>query len=1155
MSPKAYIEKVVVEGFKSYGPKRREIPLGEGFVAVVGPNGSGKSNIGDAISFALGLASSKVLRAKNLSYLIWSKGNKRADHALVEVHFRNEGAFPVDEEVIVFSRKVFPNGRTVFKINGKTVKERDVRDLLTRAGITENAYNVVLQGDIIHFLKMTPLQRRKLIEEIAGIGEFDEKKEKALLELGEVELKLKELKLVLEELKKQLSTLEEDARKLRLYRELKEREKLLEAWLTLKLLEEVERKKTAVGERLALLDGELNRLETQKRRLSNLLAEVEGKLLEVEELLAPHRERTGKLEAQREFLERRLSELAKEVEKLRSRLEELPALRLRLEEKVKRAEARREELLNQKEELERRLEEERRKLAEVDGKISSLEGKLGDAAARLGRVEQELKKLRKERKEKEERLRALLRELDSLDAKVEKTEENLKELEEQKRELLASFVGKAAYEREKLEKLVEEKTKEVNALREKLQKLDERLEEVRRRREELLREVARLEAESAARENEVVAFLKRAVSGVYGTVAELIRVRDEEFLTAVEVAGGNRLRYVVVEDETVAKECIDLLKKHDLGRLTFIPLNRVRVPRVDFLPRTRGVIDFVYRLLDYDPAVEKAVLFVFGDTVLVEDYEAARRLGIGVYRMVTLEGELFEKGGTITGGRFKPSDLLKGSMVRQKLAELRSELEELQRKEQKLKKDYERTKEKLWSEEGALNYAKRKLKELEEGHASAAQRLKRIEEKIQKGLEYLEYLKQQVKEKEAEVDRLQEELTLLEERETELARQKENLLELISQSGLEDLRRERERVLADFEKLRSQLSELERLLTAVERELEDLGREEEELTRLGQRLEAELLKKEEEEKELLRKLEELKAEFHRLGERISALLAEREKLRGELENLRRELALLEAKIDKVKSEREKLVAELARLEQEEKTLKERLGEGIAEPPPQKGLSELRRELKKVGEELKRLGSVNFRAEEELEEVRKRYSEIDEKYKTLLREKRALTEFISEIESKKTKIFLETFEAINRNFKEIFSFLSPGGRAHMELEKPHDPLSGGINMFVKPRGKEVKYLEAMSGGEKTLAALSLIFALQRYRPAPFYYFDEVDAHLDEANAVRVGELIKKYSKEAQFIVVTLRESVAYLADRLVGVTSKGGISEVYLLDPSLLEAAG
>jgi len=1149
--PKAYITKVVVEGFKSYGRKRKEIPLGEGFIAIVGPNGSGKSNIGDAISFALGLASSKVLRAKNLSYLIWSKGDKRADYALVEVHFKNGGAFPIEEEEIVFSRKVFSNGRSVFKINGKPVKERDVKELLTRVGITENTYNVVLQGDIIHFLKMTPIQRRKLIEEIAGIGEFDEKKQKALEELGELEVKLKELKLILDELRERLKVLERDKKALLEYRELSRKREEIKRKIAAKEYHRYRKGYLALREELERKEQELERNKKEKEELLKKLSQVEANLEEVESLLEPYREKLGKFQTQEEYL-------IKEIETLNGNLTDLLNQKGELQKRLEYLKRKLSETLQRKGEVEGKLQtlKEKQKpleekLKELDIELSKLEEELRSAIKGLEESEKKLKTLREEEDKKEKILRVLLREIDTLEGKITQTEENLKNLKGQKGELLRGILGNFTNEKQKWEKLIEEKEKGYNLFRERLGQIDRKLKAVREKREELSRELLKLEAKLQLSENGAVEFLKRNVKGVYGTVAELIRVGEEKYLTAVEIAGGNRLRHVVVENEETAKRCIGLLKEHNLGRITFIPINRIRATSPTFLPRVRGVIDFVYRLVDFDPHFEKAVLYVFGDTILVEDFEAAKRLGIGTYRMVTLEGELFEKGGTITGGTVKNQNLLREGFLKSRIEELRQEVTYLEKREEKLLREREKLKEKLWEEEGTINYARRKLRELENEQTNALERLKKLEERIAKGEEYLKFLKKELKEKDEKAETLQEEIVSLREEIERVNSKREEYLKTVSQSGLEDIKTRRNGLLKEISTLKGEIQRLEKTLIALQKEEENLkgkiGEIQKTIEEKGQEIEKTKLLIEEKKQ----KLGKVREEFKKTGENISKLIERRELLKGERDRLKGDLALLEAKGEKLSREREKLLMELTRLKENMENLLNSLGGKPLEEPKEE-TSLLKKLLTEIENRLSALGNVNFRAEEEYGEVFKRFREYGEKYQTLEREKKALIEFIGEIEKKKERIFKATFNAINKNFKEIFAFLSPGGKAYMEIEKPHDIFSGGLNMFVKPRGKEVKYLEAMSGGEKTLAALSLIFALQRYKPAPFYYFDEVDAHLDEVNAVRVGELIKEYSKRAQFIVVTLRESVAYLADKLIGVTSRGGVSEVYPFDPSKLE---
>ncbi|RMH07772.1 MAG: chromosome segregation protein SMC, partial [Aquificota bacterium] len=297
----AWIEKIVVEGFKSYGKERVEIPLGRGFLAIVGPNGAGKSNIGDALSFALGLATARTLRAKNLTHLIYSRNSDKAEYAYVEVHFKNHNLFPLEEEDIVISRKVYKDGRSVFRINGTVVRERELSDFLSRAGIYESAYNVVLQGDIVRFIKMTPVERRKLIEDIAGIGEYEEKKQKALADLGEVELKIRELRLLMDEMEVQMERLKEEALRLKRYRELEEMRRQTEIKIAMRQLKDMERQKLSIEEeesqKLAQLK-ELERVIDEKEQEFRL---VEEDLNRLKEELLPFREKVGRISQSVEY--------------------------------------------------------------------------------------------------------------------------------------------------------------------------------------------------------------------------------------------------------------------------------------------------------------------------------------------------------------------------------------------------------------------------------------------------------------------------------------------------------------------------------------------------------------------------------------------------------------------------------------------------------------------------------------------------------------------------------------------------------------------------------------------------------------------------------------------------------------------------------------
>lgn len=1150
MEGKAYIEKLVMEGFKSYGTKKREIPIGEGFIAVVGPNGAGKSNIGDAISFALGLSSAKALRAKNLSYLIFSKNGQKAQYAYVEVHFKNLGAFPISDENVVISRKVTKEGRSVFKINGVNVREKDLKDFLAKAGIYENAYNVVYQGDIVKFLKMTPLERRRIIEEVAGIGEYERKKEKALNDLAEVELKIKEIDLILEEIKTQLERLKEEKENLHRYKELKRKKMEAEAKLLVKEKNKLLSEKKQIENELYNFNEKLKKILDILEQNENILKYKEKSLREINEKIIPYKEKIGKLIADFENLERSIKDKEKELLSSEKRMKNIETL---IENLKKDSHGLEREIENLKEEYgkEKKFYEELKYLEEQKLKdLEREEEKLKITFDEVKKLEEEKEFLNKKLSELLNKKRDLEIELRELRIKIEKTYNDIENLKKEKEEKL-----KAIDERKKevlrLQEIKKKEEAEFKKLNEELRIYEKRLKEVRQKLEEVLKEKGAIEKEVGNVPKIVEVF--KEIRGVYGTVSDLIKVKNYEHITAIEVAGGGRLRYIVVENENVAKECIDLAKKLNLGRFSFIPLNRIGVESKPLrYPRIKGAIDFAVNLIEYKPIFESVVRFIFGDTLIVEDFDSAKAIGIGTYRMVTLDGELFEKSGIITGGSIKAS----GELNKRYYEELLNELIE---KEKKLKEEESIIQRKikdirsLSSEKFALlKLTEKKIEELlrenSEDYAN------KYENRVKKSEEYLEILKNKYNEIEINLKALEDEIEYYEEKLNNIKLKEKDVKKHYSQTGLEEKRKEYSKIRKKAVEKQIRIQELENEINKRKYELEYIIKE--------------IQEKEKEKEYLKRRIEELREDIEKLKvlkEKTSQEIKEMEgsvyslfKERGKFE---KEISELKAYLGRLKLQEEELKEkiydrekEIISLEDKLSAIEEKLSEykDLEIGEVKESVIKLREEINKAKREIELIGNVNFRAQEDYEQELSRFNEYKEKQIKLKEESKAIKNLIEEIEAKKRKVFLEAFNTINKNLKRIFSFLSPGGRAEMFLDNEEDPFSGGVQLTVKPRGKDVQYLEAMSGGEKTLAALSLIFAIQEYKPSPFYYFDEVDAHLDEVNARKVGELIRQKSKEAQFIVVTLREVVASFADRIIGVSARGGISEVFALENKALE---
>ncbi len=1142
---KAYIEKLVVEGFKSYGKERREIPLGQGFISIVGPNGAGKSNIGDAISFALGIATTKTLRAKNLSYLIFSRDSDRAPHAYVEVHFRNDGAFPTQEERVVVSRRVTPDGRSTFKVNGRTVREKDLRDFLSKAGIYENGYNVVLQGDIIKFLKMTPTERRKVIEDIAGISDYEEKKQKAIKDLMEVDIKIRELKLLLDEIKVQLSKLREEKEKLERFRRLQSEKKDLEISILSKEIKKLSSEEAKLSDELGKYQERLEEIKGRIKEREDLLAQREAKLKELNEKLLPFREKIGKVSSDIEHIDREIERKERRIEEaLLEREKEQKALGYLLKD----IENLKKELSDIQEEMRLKEEELESLKAEEEkayGELRKLDDELKVSIEEAQRVEEKERQLKDLIERKKEELSSVRLELKETEMKIEKTLEDIERLQREKEEAQRRIEGSL----EEIEKFRRMMAVEQDTLRQEkdyLKKVEEELRSIRKKIEEVIKAKAYVEGKLAGSEPAEVIF--EGIEGVYGTVGDLISVRDPQHIRAVEIAGGGRLKFVVVEDENVAKRCIDFLREKNLGRMSFIPLSRVRTDaKLPPYPRVKGAVDFVINLVDYDKRFEEAVRFVFGDTLIVEDFEAAKRIGIGNYRMVTLEGELFEKSGVITGGSLKSGGELGRRFYEEERRRIEAEEEELRGKEQDLLIKLKAIRSEIAEKEGVLKVIERKLSELEELSKGGRDKLSEFDQRISKAHEYVDILRAQEEELRKRVRELSEEIEYSAEKLKNLSLKRQDIISYYRSSGIEEKRQEYERIKREVENKRAELESLKLSLKDKEGEIRSV---EEEVKRKKAHIESltseiEGIKGEVE--ELKERKRELEDRVRDIEAQVYQFYKERDRVEEEVRTLQAELGRLRVEEEDLHTRVGNLGASLSRIQQKLSDLKGRLEELGFEgdlPEVRESTDRLKERLFRIERELEHLGNVNMRADEDYEEELARFKDYEEKHAKLQEERKAIKEMIEEIETKKLKAFMDTFDHINRNLRRIFSFLSPGGKAQMLIENEVDPFSGGVNLMVKPRGKDVQYLEAMSGGEKTLAALSLIFAIQDYKPSPFYYFDEVDAHLDEANARKVGELIKEKSKEAQFIVVTLREVLASFADKLIGVSARGGISRVF-----------
>ncbi|WP_297437017.1 chromosome segregation protein SMC [Thermococcus sp.] len=1157
-----YIEKIEMKGFKSYGNRKVVVPVSKGFTAIVGANGSGKSNIGDAVLFVLGGLSAKAMRATRISDLIFAgtKNEPAAKYAEVAMYFNNaDRGFPLDEDEVVIKRRVYPDGRSAYWLNGKRTSRSDILDILSAAMISPEGYNLVLQGDITKFIKMSPTERRMIIDEISGIAEYDAKKEKALNELKQAEENLARVDLLIKEVKGQLDKLEKERNDALRYLDLKERLEKARVTLLLGEIQALERLINESTERDTSIKAEMDAIEERLKEVAKEIVSREKELNSIERELEEKSEdgilevtrKISEVQSKIELAKKNIENAEREIEDSQIRLAKAKEELKRVSSEIEKSKSAIQRWAKRREKLKAEIKEKEVVKNELVIKLGEIDKSFAVAKEEFDKVVDELEEAKKSMYMKEGDVKKFEDEIERLKTRIaqnkakrvalkSKIEELKKSLDEKRSQLgeLESRMDGAETRLRKAEKELEEKRRRLNRVTGELSKA----------REELIK----AEAQREVRGNRAIEFLRnQKLPGVYGPLGELIKVGDESYTLAVEIALGGHYDNIVVEDDRVAEKAIKLLKEKKLGRLTFLPLNKIKPRSLRERPQL-GVP--AMDVIQYDPGFKNAVAYALGDTLIVSDMDEARTVGIGKVRMVTLGGELLEKSGAITGGHYRrkgrmgvdTSELRKKveSVEREREAlessvnalsveikGLQNDLFEMRMRKSNLTKDLQILQgelERVLAEDGAtqedteesealIKSYEEKIHEIKGEIAKLRGRIERLERKktkLKKALENPEAreLNAKIREVEAEISKLKEELGKVESKLESLdARINEELLPRKA-----DLEEEIEGLVNRINALNANIKESENAIAGYEKELEDLKRAEENV-------------KDE--------LKELRERRERLKNEVTELRAEKENVSSKLQNLRIEANTLKIRLAQYNAALEERRGELKHFETS-------LVRSIKEVPFE--LEGLKDEIEHMEEEIKALEPVNMKAIEDFEVVERRYMELKSKREQVEAEKESIEEFIGEIEGQKRHVFMQTLNEIAKNFSELFAKLSPGGSARLVLENPDDPFAGGLEVEARPAGKDVKRIEAMSGGEKALTALAFVFAIQHYRPAPFYLFDEIDAHLDDANVKRVADLIKESAKSSQFIVMTLRDVMMANAERIIGVSMQNGVSRVVSL---------
>lgn len=1155
-----YIKQLEIDNFKSFA-NRSEIPLLQGFTTVSGPNGSGKSNIIDSVLFALGLANASELRAENLSHFI-STYTKR-NEAFVKVTF---GDMDKGEDLSIARRirKSSQGYASTYYVNDSVTTLTNVHAILEKYNVTPNSYNVMMQGDVQGITNCTPRNRRKIIDEIAGIADFDRRIDQATNELSDVEQRVERSSVILGEIENMLEQLKEEREVAIKYQKFREEKAGLEGQITKVRFFDIKRNLEKAHENILEFTKKKKEEELKNKDLDERLTLVKSKYQEISELVKE------KGEAQQLELKKQEEALKGEIDRKTNALNFADK---QIHENKKTAENARNGIEN----FTRKIEDIKLNIKLKEENITRIEGEIEVKKAELKKILEDMTGLSSTAEQHIERRNALRKELETLQDKetnlikeklpLENDLKNLqKELADAKEklaeleELKANFASNYDLKKE----LVEQLGKEINDFKQiqqnTMHELDTTTNEIndlnyniRMAQNKLNRMEVTKQIAQQSMGNAIDTVMNAKLRGVHAPLVKLGTV-DKEYSTAMEVAFGGRMAHIVVDDEHVASVAIELLKSSGGGRTTFIPLNKVqKAPTRLSLPKDRGVIDFAINLVDFDDEYINAFYYAVGDTIVVEDMECAKKL-IGRYRMVTLAGELFEKSGAITGGSMRKSGLsfsqnddAELEEYKQKVKALESKLAALETKKLNLETKLSSIRQNYSDSMNEYSKAKAELDNMNTSYANSENILK-------DKAAFINENEPKIQEFNKKLDKLEEKNVEIYDKILETKAQIEEIEKLINDKDLKDLKEKTEGVEHEIKRLQANLMSAQNEKNELERQIEFnkslITTKEEEIAekeKSNVKLEEDKILFKKEIDTLNEKVEALKEEIAKIEEKLGELLKQRDEINTELIDMEKQKHIRMSDIERIAEQIESFRARRRELEPQLDTAKQELLDTGVEidklEPVEISIDEITSKIQRLDKKMQELGDVNMRALTTYDEKLARQTEIKEQIEVLTKERKEILDRMHGYEQLKKETFMKTFNNINENFKSVFHQLSEG-EGELKLELPDDPLNGGLTIEAQPRDKKLQRLESMSGGEKALTALAFVFAIQRYMPSPFYAFDEVDASLDTMNVERIAQMVQNQSKDTQFIVVSHRKPMIESANRTIGVTQKEkGITRV------------
>ena len=1180
-----YLKSIEVQGFKSFAHKIK-FDFHNGITGIVGPNGSGKSNVADAVRWVLGEQRVKQLRGGSMQDVIFSgtENRKPLSYASVAITLDNsDHQLPIDYEEVTVARKLYRSGESEYLINGAACRLKDVNELFYDTGIGKEGYSIIGQGQIDRILSGKPEERRELFDEAAGIVKFKRRKNTSLKKLEEERQNLLRVSDILAELEKQAGPLEKQAETAREY--LKKKEEL----------------KT--------YDINMFLLETE--RIQEQIADIEEKLTNTRAELGEAGQQYDAMKAEYDAVEEQMDNIDASIEKAKSQLNETSLLKQQLENQIEllkeqihsahmndaHYDQRAQTVLAELENREKSRQELLQEQEEIDAQMNRQKTLEDEAGAALLEVQSRIADLSAEIEQHQNEVMEVLSSRASTKAKIQKYDTMLEQIQVRKARMhqqileAGSEYGQQKEKQEEyladLERISEqirELTQENAAYEEKIEKIQKILakqtEQFRIGQTAYHREQSRLESLKNITErydgygNSIRKVMdhKEKEKGLLGVVADIIKV-DKQYEIAVETALGGSIQNIVTEDEETAKRMIQFLKKNKFGRATFLPLTSIRqgagISQQAAL-KEPGVVGTANTLARADAKYQKLTDYLLGRTLVVDHIDHASAIARKYHqsiRIVTLEGELINPGGSMTGGAFKNSSNLLSRRreieeFEKTVRQLKKEMDELEEQSEQLRKEragyYEKTDEiaeKLRKAYVIQNTAKMNADQA----ASRMQSAKSQAESTQKEADELDAQITDIMDNQESItveldtsENLEKELTtqieemqkkLETEQQLETRRQKATEEIHLSYAALEQkyafLAENLNRIEEESNKFRQELSQLEENRGENSGEIEEKERQ---ISELRQTIEdsGELFA------EIRQEIEKYKKNREELTLKHKSFLENRETLSKHMSSLDKEIFRLESQKEAGESASEKQINYMW----EEYEITYNHAKELRDPNLT-DLSKMKKRIQELKSEIRGLGNVNVNAIEEYKSVSERYEFLKGQHADLVEAEATLVQIIEELDTAMRKQFKEQFARIASEFDTVFKELFGGGKGTLELMEDEDILEAGIRIIAQPPGKKLQNMMQLSGGEKALTAISLLFAIQNLKPSPFCLLDEIEAALDDNNVGRFAKYLHKLTKNTQFIVITHRRGTMTAADRLYGITmqEKGVSTQVSV---SLLE---